>query len=93
MKSHPLSIRRGFRASVKARDGPACVFSTHDADSCDAAHIIPKCKGDNVPFIIVSRPSHHLITNLKLPLSTLLQFWKIVSIHHSTTSRSRHQLG
>ncbi|KAF8347149.1 hypothetical protein F5887DRAFT_1131423 [Amanita rubescens] len=40
----PRSSR--FRSDVMARDGPVCVFTGSLADDCDAAHLLPKIKGD-----------------------------------------------
>jgi hypothetical protein len=37
-----------FRRDVMARDGPVCVFTESPADDCDAAHLLPKSKGDEV---------------------------------------------
>ena len=37
-----------FRRNVMARDGPVCVFTGSHADDCDAAHLLPKSKGDEV---------------------------------------------
>jgi hypothetical protein len=43
-----------FRDEVMARDGSRCVFTRADGDICDAAHIIPKSKGDEVSSFIAS---------------------------------------
>ena len=40
--------RSNFRQAVIERDGPYCVFTRREAESCDAAHIIPRSKGDEV---------------------------------------------
>jgi hypothetical protein len=37
-----------FRSDVMARDGSACVFTAVEATLCDAAHLLPKSKGDEV---------------------------------------------
>ena len=52
-KQTPRSSR--FRHDVVARDGPACVFTGCLASVCDAAHLLPKSKGDEV---CVRRPRH-----------------------------------
>ena len=43
-----------FRSSVMERDGSVCVVTGNAANLCDAAHIIPKNKGDEVSSIIAS---------------------------------------
>ena len=48
----PRSSR--FRQDVMARDGPACVFTRFDDSVCDAAHLLPRSKGDEVCI----RPYH-----------------------------------
>jgi hypothetical protein len=46
--------RSRFRADVIRRDGPACVV-THDSEQvCDAVHLIPRSKSDEVRFVIGS---------------------------------------
>ena len=42
----PRSSR--FRRDVMERDGPVCVFTLTDGSMCDAAHLLPKSKGDEV---------------------------------------------
>jgi len=42
-----------FRSAVTLRDGNRCVITRCDASCCDAAHIIPHSKGDDVPFRIL----------------------------------------
>jgi hypothetical protein len=37
-----------FRRDIMERDGSMCVFTEFDAYGCDAAHVIPKSKGDQV---------------------------------------------
>jgi hypothetical protein len=39
--------RKEFRAQIVQRDG-SCVITGHRAMVCDAAHLIPKVKGDEV---------------------------------------------
>lgn len=51
-----------------ARDGSICVFKGVDEDVCDAAHIIPRSKGDQVPFKVAS---YHPLT--KSPLQYISQ--------------------
>jgi hypothetical protein len=46
------------------RDGDVCVISENIAESCDAAHLIPRRKGDEVLFLIVL--SCHLYTKPSL---------------------------
>jgi hypothetical protein len=43
-----------FRADVIRRDGFACVVSEEAAEFFDAVHLIPRCKGDDVRFVISS---------------------------------------
>ncbi len=37
-----------FRRDVMDRDGDVCVFTGSHAGDCDAAHLLPKSKGDEV---------------------------------------------
>ena len=37
-----------FRSDVMACDGPACVFTWTRGETCDAAHLLAKSKGDEV---------------------------------------------
>jgi hypothetical protein len=37
-----------FRIDVEERDGPVCVFTGTNGIICDAAHLLPKSKGDEV---------------------------------------------
>jgi hypothetical protein len=39
-----------FRSKIVERD-EYCVITQEDTDDCDAAHIIPSCKGNEVMFI------------------------------------------
>ena len=50
----------GFRSNVIRRDGPACVVTGTEAYHCDAAHLIPHSKGDEVRFVVSSY--NHLMT-------------------------------
>ena len=50
----------GFRSNVKRRDGGACVVTGMGASHCDAAHLIPHSKGDEVRFVVSSY--NHLMT-------------------------------
>jgi hypothetical protein len=43
-----------FRDDVIQRDGHACVVTQKAEDLCDAAHLIPRCKGDEVRFVVSS---------------------------------------
>lgn len=43
-----------FRDNVIKRDGPACVVTLAAEDLCDAAHLIPRSKGDEVRFAVSS---------------------------------------
>jgi len=52
--------RRDFRDDVVRRDGPACVVTQVEEDDCDAAHLIPQSKGDEVRFVVSSY--NHLMT-------------------------------
>ncbi|KAG5640052.1 hypothetical protein DXG03_001515 [Asterophora parasitica] len=38
--------RRTFREDIIQRDGPACIVTAAAGGECDAAHLIPKSKGD-----------------------------------------------
>ena len=49
--------RSNFRRDVLERDGMFCVFTGETQDVCDAAHIIPRSKGDEV----LSNGSHILL--------------------------------
>ena len=37
------------------RDGPVCVFTEAGAVDCEAAHLLPKSKGDEVYIFIAQR--------------------------------------
>jgi hypothetical protein len=52
--------RRNFRDDVVQRDGPACVVTEEGEYECEAAHLIPHSKGDEVRFVVSSY--NHLIT-------------------------------
>jgi len=39
-----------FREHISDRDGDHCVATAVEAEDCDAAHIIPLSKGDEVLF-------------------------------------------
>ena len=53
--------RRGdLRDDVVRRDGPECVVSKMGEGVCDAAHLIPHSKGDEVRFVVSSY--NHLMT-------------------------------
>ena len=54
------ACRRDFRDDVVRRDGPACVFTQVEEGACDAAHLIPHSKGDEVRFVVSSY--NHLMT-------------------------------
>jgi hypothetical protein len=49
-----------FRKDVIRRDGPACVITRREQAHCDAAHLIPHSKGDEVRFVV--RSYNHLMT-------------------------------
>jgi hypothetical protein len=42
-----------FREAVMQRDGEYCVVTHYPGANCDAAHLIPKCKGEEVPSTII----------------------------------------
>jgi hypothetical protein len=42
-----------FREDVIHRDGLFCVITQHPAEHCDATHLIPRSKGDEVKLIII----------------------------------------
>jgi hypothetical protein len=55
------TIRRGnFRDDVVRRDGCACVVTEEGEYDCEAAHLIPQSKGDEVRFVVSSY--NHSIT-------------------------------
>jgi hypothetical protein len=64
--------RSSFRRHV---NGPFCVITQQTAEACDAAHIIPQIKGDEVLF---KKVLHVLIDNP--PSSTLTRSSKIAQI-------------
>ncbi|KAH9042306.1 hypothetical protein EDB84DRAFT_1436459 [Lactarius hengduanensis] len=45
--------RHNFRDEVIKRDGESCIITGESADICDAAHILPRCKTDEVVFAII----------------------------------------
>ena len=69
--SSELTLRSSrFRSDVIARDGPQCIFTATEAVACDAAHLIPKSKGDEVCI------QHHcslLLLNLSQYIRTVLE--------------------
>ena len=70
--SKRTSRRSDFRASVIERDGDRCVITRASSRACDAAHIIPRCKGEEVSFVT----SPMQLT--EAPFSTLQESSKIV---------------
>jgi hypothetical protein len=44
--------RYDFRQGIIRRDGSFCVITQDPASYCDAAHLIPRCKGDEVMSIV-----------------------------------------
>ena len=48
-----LVRRKTFRDEVIERDGHACVVTQEGEDVCDAAHLIPHSKGDEVRYVPV----------------------------------------
>ncbi|KAH7886550.1 hypothetical protein F5I97DRAFT_1926849 [Phlebopus sp. FC_14] len=57
--------RAGFRDNILNRDGP-CVITRADSRICDAAHIIPRCKGDEyITFVVNDR--RHLYHEQQFP--------------------------
>ncbi|KAI9467417.1 hypothetical protein BJY52DRAFT_1238401 [Lactarius psammicola] len=42
----PSDCPNDFRDDIIARDGTACIVTRHSAEHCDAAHLIPRSKGD-----------------------------------------------
>jgi hypothetical protein len=45
---------RDFREDVIRRDGHACVVTQEEEPQCDAVHLIPHRKGDEVRFVLNS---------------------------------------
>ncbi|KIJ97454.1 hypothetical protein K443DRAFT_9872 [Laccaria amethystina LaAM-08-1] len=42
-----------FRSDAMVRDGPACVFTFTEGSLCEAAHLLPKSKGDEyIEFVL-----------------------------------------
>lgn len=41
-----------FRQNVMNRDGELCIITRESEQFCEAAHLIPKCKGDEVFFLV-----------------------------------------
>ena len=55
LTSTQLTLRRAsFRRDVIQRDGFACVVTQEVGKNCDAAHLIPRGKGDEVRFVVSS---------------------------------------
>ena len=52
--------RHDFRRNVIRRDGHACVVTLEPELSCDAVHLIPRSKGDEVRF--VGSPDNYFMT-------------------------------
>ena len=46
--------RTTFRRDVIRRDGPVCVVTEGVRGDCDAVHLIPRGKGDEVRFMVSS---------------------------------------
>ena len=46
--------RTTFRRDVVRRDGFTCVVTHQDGKNCDAAHLIPRGKGNEVSFVVSS---------------------------------------
>ena len=54
MTTTTLTLRRhNFRNEILVRDGNYCVITGETSEDCDAAHLIPKSKGDEVTFLII----------------------------------------
>jgi hypothetical protein len=43
-----------FKENLIQQDGPACIVTRQPAELCNAAHLIPRCKGDKVMSMVVS---------------------------------------
>jgi hypothetical protein len=53
--STELTLRRhNFRGDVIRRDGHACVVTGTEGENCDAVHLIPWSKGEEVRFVVSS---------------------------------------
>ena len=48
MSSAQTQRRHDFHDDVIERDGQLCIITQEPAEDCDASHIIPKSKGDEV---------------------------------------------
>ena len=48
LKSDLTESQADFRHAVILRDGPNCVITGRDGTHCNACHIIPRSKGDEV---------------------------------------------
>ena len=64
-----------FRSEIIERDGPVCVFTEAGGVDCEAAHLLPLSKGDEVYIFVTQR--HRLA---KCSPSTFNSFFKTVSI-------------
>ena len=64
-----------FPGDIIAQDGPACVFTGLLSEFCEAAHLLPKSKGDEVCIFVVQ---HHCLG--KCSPSTLNLFFGTVNI-------------
>ncbi|KAI0293806.1 hypothetical protein BC826DRAFT_370276 [Russula brevipes] len=42
-----------FRRAVETRDGPVCIFTGARGSRCDAAHLLPKSKGDEYVGVVL----------------------------------------
>ena len=55
-----------FREDVIRRDGYACVVTQEAEDLCDPAHLIPRCKGDEVRSVVSSYNYFHDVVSSTL---------------------------
>lgn len=53
INSQHTSHSSGFRAEVMARDGPVCVFTGISDEACDATHLLPQGKGNEVFHLLI----------------------------------------
>ncbi|KAI0255682.1 hypothetical protein BJV78DRAFT_1172482 [Lactifluus subvellereus] len=61
-----------FRGCVMTRDGSRCIVTRADPDECDAAHIIPKGKGDAyIQLIVQSRRDLYYSPEIDISISSI----------------------
>ena len=70
-----------FRRNVQDRDGESCIITQEAAVHCDAAHLIPHSKGDEVMFmIILCDPLIMVCSSTFMMLSVIVL--PFITLHH-----------